>query len=261
MPDLPASVEKVVHHLRDDILRGRLRAGERLPSERELAERIGVNRGAVREARRTLAQLGVVEIGPGGARVVPLGEASLGVVDHLLALDDLPDPAIVGQIFEAGALLFSGAAVLFAERASDAEIAALREVLTRAQQSSLADSARHETIHELVHRIVDGSGNFVLGLIRQNLRLQFSEHIRDLKAMRQTAPRKRVLPLLQALDRAFGERDGEEAARMIRKLFALQREHVVAALEKAHAHNGDANGTSRSVLASLQLEPRPSEPE
>ncbi len=261
MPDLPASVEKVVHHLRDDILRGRLRAGERLPSERELAERIGVNRGAVREARRTLAQLGVVEIGPGGARVVPLGEASLGVVDHLLALDDLPDPMIVDQIFEAGALLFSGAAVLFADRASDAEIAALRDVLSRAQQSSLTDSERHETIHELVHRIVDGSGNFVLGLIRQNLRLQFFEHIRDLKAMRQTAPRKRVLPVLQALDRAFSERDGEEAARMIRKLFGLQREHVVAALEKAHARSADANGATPSVLASLQLETRPSEPE
>ena len=66
--------------------------------------------------------------------------------------------------------------------------------------------------------------------------------------------------MLQALDRAFGERDGEEAGRMIRKLFGLQREHVVAALEKAHARNGDANRTSPSLLASLQLETRPSEP-
>ena len=67
--------------------------------------------------------------------------------------------------------------------------------------------------------------------------------------------------MLEALDRAFGERDGEEAARLIRKLFGLQREHVVAALEKAHARNGDANGASPSLLASLQLETRPSEPE
>lgn len=260
MPDLPASVEKVVHRLRDDILRGRLRAGERLPSERDLAERIGVNRGAVREARRTLAQLGMVEIGPGGARVVPLGEASLGVVDHLLALGDLPDPIIVDQIFEAGALLFSGAAELFADRASDAEVAALREVLLRAQQSNLTASARHDTIQELVHRIVDGSGNFVLGLIRQNLRLRFFEHIRDLNAMQQAPPRKQALPLLQALDRAFSERDAEAAGRMIRELFRLQREHVVAALEKAHAQSTAANGASPSVLASLQLETRPSEP-
>lgn len=260
MPDLPASVEKVVHHLRDDILRGRLRAGERLPSERELAERIGVNRGAVREARRTLAQLGLVKTGPGGARVAPLAEASLGVVDHLLALDDLPDPMIVDQIFEAGALLFSGAAVLFADRASDAEIGAVREVLSRALQLDLTTAERHETIHELVERIVDGSGNFVLGLIRQNLHLQFSDHIRGLEAMRETAPRARALPVLEALDRAFGERDGEEAARLIRELFGLQREHVVAALEKAHARNRDENGAAPSVLASLQLEPRPSEP-
>ena len=59
---------------------------------------------------------------------------------------------------------------------------------------------------------------------------------------------------------SFGERDGEEAARLIRELFGLQREHVVAALEKAHARNRDENGAAPSVLASLQLDPRPSEP-
>ena len=39
--DLPDSVERVTRSLRDDILRHRYRAGERLPSERELADRLG----------------------------------------------------------------------------------------------------------------------------------------------------------------------------------------------------------------------------
>lgn len=261
MLELPASVAKVVHHLREDILRGRLRAGERLPSERDLAERIGVNRGAVREARRALAELGLVEIGPGGARVEPISEASLGVIEHLLALDDLPDPVIVGQIFEAGALLFSGAAPLFTARASDAEIEAVREILARAQRADETSATRHEAIHELVNHIVDGSGNFVLGLIRRNLRLQFADQLRELEAMHDVAPRERALPLLQALDRAFAERDGEAAARAIRELFDIQRDHLIAALERAHEPNGDASNASSSVLDSLQPETRPSEPQ
>ena len=52
----PASVERVVRDLREDILRGRLRSGDRLASERDLAERIGVNRGAVREACELIMQ-------------------------------------------------------------------------------------------------------------------------------------------------------------------------------------------------------------
>jgi GntR family transcriptional repressor for pyruvate dehydrogenase complex len=252
MLDLPASVAKVVHHLREDILRGRLRPGDRLPSERDLAERIGVNRGAVREARRTLAQLGLVEIGPGGARVVPLSEASLGVVDHLLSLDELPDPVIVSHVFEAGALLFSGAAALFAERASDDELEAARAILERAQQLGETGVAPHETFHELVRTVVDGTGNFVLGLIRRNLRLQFAEQFRELESVRDVAPRERSRPVLVALDRALAERDGERAAQAIRELFRLQRNYLVAALEKAHEPNGGAPAGAASVLESLR---------
>ena len=65
--------------LRDDILRGQDRCGERLPSERDLAERFGVHRSTVREAFKRLEQLGVARIAPGGARVAPLEEASLDV--------------------------------------------------------------------------------------------------------------------------------------------------------------------------------------
>ena len=42
--------EEVAEVLRDEILRGQYRPGERLPSERELASRFETSRGAVREA-------------------------------------------------------------------------------------------------------------------------------------------------------------------------------------------------------------------
>ena len=90
--------QQITAELRDEILRGRFRSGERLPSERDLAERFGVNRGSVREALKKLEQLGLTDIQPGGARVTPIEEASLDVIEYLLELDDPPDPMLVDQV-------------------------------------------------------------------------------------------------------------------------------------------------------------------
>ena len=49
----------IAAELRDDILRGHYRSGERLPSERDLAERFGVHRSTVRSAVKRLEQLGI----------------------------------------------------------------------------------------------------------------------------------------------------------------------------------------------------------
>ena len=64
--------DHIADTLTDEVLSGRYQPGDRLPSERELAARFDVNRGAVREAMKKLAQLGIVDIQPGGARVAPM---------------------------------------------------------------------------------------------------------------------------------------------------------------------------------------------
>jgi DNA-binding FadR family transcriptional regulator len=57
--------EKIVGHVRDAILAGRLKPGDRLPPERELVRRFRVGRGAVREAFRILEQSALIRIRPG----------------------------------------------------------------------------------------------------------------------------------------------------------------------------------------------------
>ena len=53
--------EKVFEQLRDQILQGTWKEGEKLPSEQELTETLGVSRSSVRQAIRTLADYGMVE--------------------------------------------------------------------------------------------------------------------------------------------------------------------------------------------------------
>ncbi|MDA1076587.1 MAG: winged helix-turn-helix domain-containing protein, partial [Proteobacteria bacterium] len=72
--------DEIAKHLTEDILAGRYRTGERLPSERDLSIRFDTNRGAVREAMKKLSHLGLARIQPGGARVCPMDEASLDII-------------------------------------------------------------------------------------------------------------------------------------------------------------------------------------
>jgi GntR family transcriptional repressor for pyruvate dehydrogenase complex len=74
-------LDDVFVQIRDAIVAGEVAEGERLPNERELAERFAVGRPTVREALRSLEALGIVEIRPGragGAYATQPSEATLG---------------------------------------------------------------------------------------------------------------------------------------------------------------------------------------
>lgn len=71
--------EQVYIQLRDRILGKVLPVGTELPSERELSETLGVNRGAVREAIKRLQQARLVRVRHGGATQVENFEAEGGL--------------------------------------------------------------------------------------------------------------------------------------------------------------------------------------
>ncbi|MGD8332033.1 MAG: FadR/GntR family transcriptional regulator [Desulfobacterales bacterium] len=75
------ATEEVLAQLKEAILRGVFKEGDKLPSERELTEQFNVSRGVVREAIRALQVTGMVEIkqGPLGGAFVK--EISFGLLD------------------------------------------------------------------------------------------------------------------------------------------------------------------------------------
>src|SRR5882757_3659884 len=78
--------ESVYLQLKDRIVRRELAAGSALPSERELSEMLGVNRGAVREAVKRLQQAQLLTVRQGGNHLVLdyLDEAGLELLPSLL---------------------------------------------------------------------------------------------------------------------------------------------------------------------------------
>ncbi len=112
---------------------GELKAGDFMPSERELMRRFGVGRPVVREALQRLATLGVIEIHHGQrARLTQPGPATvLETVDrtvrHLLERS----PELRDQLREARLLFELGMARLAARKAGPSDLASLQAAWER----------------------------------------------------------------------------------------------------------------------------------
>jgi len=81
-------VEQVIAYLREHVASQKLRPGARLPSETTISEKLGVSRPVVREAMRTLAATGLVEMAVGKrATIVPVdGEMMSRVISNAVLI-------------------------------------------------------------------------------------------------------------------------------------------------------------------------------
>ena len=240
--DRAASVsDRIASSLRDDILRGRYRPGDRLPSERELAERFGTHRGAAREALKTLEQLGIARILPGGARAAPIEEASLDIVQYLSELDVPPDPEIFDRIFEVFGGLFSLAGRLAAERATDAQRARVEELLALLTADDLPLAEEHAHIMELSGLFVEASQNMILALVRKGLYTRVIERIENREGILRPPDAERA-SLLAAIAKGIADRDGAATAEAVFQLSVAIRRQAVELLS---AERERAGGTAR----------------
>src|SRR5215211_1137494 len=117
------SYEQVVKQVGDAIQRGALPRGQKLPTERELADSFGVSRGVVREAVKVLTTMGLVESRQGSGTYVRTDP--LPAVTHALTLSVEPEEHAIGRLFEFRQALEALAARRAAERRSDAQAASI----------------------------------------------------------------------------------------------------------------------------------------
>jgi GntR family transcriptional repressor for pyruvate dehydrogenase complex len=131
------TVPQVVERIVEPIRLGRLRYGDRLPSERALAQQLGVSRETVRKAVRTLVEAGVVEVTSGRGSM-----SGIHVRSDLIPPELLHGPARVpiGEIsgvLEARRLFEPRVAQLAGLLATEDDFAALQEIIDT--QRELAD--------------------------------------------------------------------------------------------------------------------------
>ncbi len=161
--------EEIVRQIKTLVQEGRLKSGDKLPPERDLAERFKVSRTSVREALRALESVGLIEIRPGEGTFVR--EISVESLIEPLALVILTQREAVGELFEARRLLEPAIAGLAARRATKEEISEMERILEEqarevaigrtglaqdaAFHAAIASSAHNRAITRIVHALMD----------------------------------------------------------------------------------------------------------
>ncbi|MEM5518072.1 GntR family transcriptional regulator [Henriciella sp. AS95] len=225
--------EEVYNAIRRDLMRGKLKPGDKLPSERDLAEQLGVGRPVVREALRALENSGVLEFrkGASGGAFIRQGDgrAVSRTMNDLVFLGTLS----LDQLAETRTCLLDQAVRLACKRGTTADFEALEANIERMRVAITAEDVE-TSIFEImdfysllgtaakndVLTVMIGSLSEIIAQILLALR---PEHLTDLVTMR-----------LEVLDKIkSGDADAASAA-MAAHMEVLHN-YVVENSETLHA--------------------------
>lgn len=170
--------EAILAQVEDLLTSGRLRPGDRLPSERDLAEQLGVSRPTVREAMRTLDALGVTTpastLGRGAASVVVArpGEAMGAVLRLAVATSDLP----VDDVVDLRVLLEREAVGRLAVDPGP-DLAEARELLDLMDAPGLPPAEFHRLDAGLHVALARAAGNRAVEVVMTSLRAAIEQYV------------------------------------------------------------------------------------
>ncbi|GAA2094631.1 FadR/GntR family transcriptional regulator [Actinomadura alba] len=162
-----AVTDEAIEKIKEMIVSGSLRPGQRLPREADLAAQLGLSRNSLREAVKALSLIRVLDVRQGDGTYVTSLEPSL-LLDALSFVVDVHHDATVLEFFEVRRFLEPRAAALAATRIGEDEVAALRGHLSLVS----ADSTYEELVAndlEFHRRIAVASGNSVLCSLLESL--------------------------------------------------------------------------------------------
>ncbi|HET7396921.1 MAG TPA: FadR/GntR family transcriptional regulator [Intrasporangium sp.] len=212
--------ERIVEQVEDAIVRGELRPGERLPSERELVSQFGTSRSTVREALRVLESNGLVRSRPGdpnGPEVLPF--TSRGLTKQLRRLAQA-DGLGLAELIASRMILDSSANRLAARLRTEEELGTM-EAAIDAMRAAVddgyaafgeADLAFHDAVAQASRNTLIQVCNLVVRDTVLSLISDRIAHARNARALMRTSLRHHegVLTAIRA-------RDGRAAAEASRR--------------------------------------------
>jgi DNA-binding GntR family transcriptional regulator len=204
--------EKILETIRDAILKGSLRPGERV-SEPELAERFGISRTPIREAFRQLESEGYLEVIPRKGAVV----ASLSERDVI-------------EFYAIKSILEGHAARIAAERMTERDLERLETINAKLQEIAAGGDIKgffrvHNEFHEL---FIKASGNDKLIELINQLVLKFNRL--RLASLAQPGRMDISVQEHRKIIEAFRRHDGEQADSLVRRTATIGAEVLIQSL-------------------------------
>jgi GntR family transcriptional repressor for pyruvate dehydrogenase complex len=171
--------ELVLQRIEAQIVSGALRAGERLPPERELAELLGVSRPAVREALRVLEAQGVVrsQVGQGPGSGTTIDRVPSDALARLLRLHVALGSFPLQDVIETRVTLERSIVVLACRNAPPQDLARMRAALLAMDEPGVDREAFNQLDIDFHVALGDAGGNRLMSdmtrAIRESVRIPF----------------------------------------------------------------------------------------
>jgi GntR family transcriptional repressor for pyruvate dehydrogenase complex len=229
---------EIVDRIRETILSGESKPGDKLPTEKELAEQFDVSRGTVREAMSVLETAGLVEIKHGWGTFVScnVNKSFLDSIGFMFLLERDSSQ----ELLEVRKIIEPRAAELAAKRASDAEKEDLQEISAKILSMPTITAFDDEEIDidlKLHFLIAKASKNMVLMKMMNTIAALYQESLKEYR--KHTMVSETRLAELHAehlsLIEAVIAGDGAKAHREMEK-------HLEAATTTLRLLTADVNG-------------------
>jgi DNA-binding FadR family transcriptional regulator len=217
----PKTAELVAGHIRRQIVRGGLVAGDVLPPDTTLMNQFGVSRPTLREAFRILETEDLLAIRRGSRGGAQVTAPSPSVVSRYFGLLLQLRGTTIGDVYEARTLLEPACARLLAQRHSETDLAGLRTAINELRgylDSDAFNPARWSVLTARFHQmVIEGTGSKTLALQGAVLQEIAARHIASSMHRsydRDVTPRRfrllirsytRLADLVQACDGAGAE--------------------------------------------------------
>lgn len=203
--------EAVCDRIREQLMSGSLKPGDRLPGERELSERYGIGRAAARHALRSLEVAGVVEARKGinGGFYIRNGGGSAGLAQTVQDMVSLAQ-ASIESVTEARIEITCVAIRLACERATEEELDAIQEDIDiHADLFRMGQGSRNvQSVIQFYRLIAQATHNPLIVMMVDAL----SQVYRGLLAQVDPRPNKDIMVVRQRILDLMRRRDAQAAS-------------------------------------------------
>lgn len=222
----------VFEQLRSRILTGDLPSGQRLPTERELAEALGVNRASLREALKRLEFLELVEVRHGQGTFVrePSASSALQLVETLLRDAATVTPELMRQLLEFRRDVTLRVVELAAENHTGEQLERARKILERERAAGEDPMKALGVDLELNRLLGEATGNLLYQLV-SNLFTKLVERLGPLY-YNERRDHARSHETHEQLLEAIAARDGEGARAIVDRMLRYSEAAITQEVER-----------------------------
>jgi GntR family transcriptional repressor for pyruvate dehydrogenase complex len=191
------------------IFTGGLTVGDQLPTERELAEKLGVSRVPVREALFSLNKSGLLRIKRGAGGGIFVSDPSIDPIGEYFALMLQLGKASVHDLTEARLFIEPNVAKLATERASADDLKSIEETIRQYEEAVNRNVERTFADMSFHIRLAEASKNIAMAFTIRGLMLLLYKNVRGLDLS--LDDRRRVISDHKEVFNAIKARDPERA--------------------------------------------------